>query len=152
MNIFFLHWDPEEAARMLCDKHVVKMVLETAQILSTISGGPYKPTHENHPCVLWAKEAEDNYIWLCKHGLAIAEEFERRYGKVHKSKEVIQEALIYYRRLSLPKGWTTPTLCMPDEFKQEDVVNAYRAYYRSKKSICSWKFKNKPDWYDGTTK
>lgn len=148
MNIFFLHWDPEEAARMLCDKHVVKMVLETAQILSTISGGPYKPTHEKHPCVLWAKEAEDNFIWLCRHGLAIAEEFQRRYGKVHKSKEVIQEALIYYRRLSLPKGWTTPALCMPDEFKGDNVIEAYRRYYKSKANIANWKYRNQPKWWN----
>ena len=52
MNIFYLDPDPVAAAQMQCDKHVVKMALETAQILSTVLGGPYKPTHAKHPSVL----------------------------------------------------------------------------------------------------
>lgn len=72
MNIFVLSLDPFEAASMQCDKHVVKMVLETAQILSTVKtllneeGAPYKPTHVNHPCVTWAKITE-NRRWLTWH-------------------------------------------------------------------------------------
>ena len=147
MNIFFLHQDPEESARFLSDVHVVKMTLETAQILSTISGGLYKPTHQNHPCTLWAAEYEDNFVWLCKHGLAAANEFERRFGKVHKSREVIEEAFIYTSRLHLKKGWSNPPLCMPEEFKGEDVVESYIKYYQSKKSICKWKYGNKPFWF-----
>ena len=68
MNIFVVDIDPSKAAQSLCDKHVVKMVLETAQILSTISGGPYRPTHANHPCVLWAGATKRNYLWLVEHG------------------------------------------------------------------------------------
>lgn len=33
MNIFVLHWLPQIAALYHCDKHVVKMILEYAQIL-----------------------------------------------------------------------------------------------------------------------
>ena len=76
MNIFFVHKDPVIAAQSLCDKHVVKMVLETAQILCTAihnsSNGdikpPYRPTHKNHPCVKWAGLSGANFDWLYRHG------------------------------------------------------------------------------------
>ena len=63
MNVFILDTNPHAAAKMQCDKHVVKMCLETAQILSTITGGPYKPTHANHPCTLWAKANRTHFNW-----------------------------------------------------------------------------------------
>lgn len=61
MNIFALHQDPQIAAQMHCDKHVVKMILESAHMLSTICGEGYKPTHQNHPCTKWARSSRSNF-------------------------------------------------------------------------------------------
>ena len=75
MNIFYLDEDPVLAAQMHCDKHVVKMILESAQLLSTahllIDGdeladerGLYKATHKNHPSSKWVRDSSENYEWL----------------------------------------------------------------------------------------
>ena len=77
MNIFYLDKDPKKCAEMHCDKHVVKMILEYAQLLSTahrvLDGnewadhvGLYKATHKNHPSAIWARESAGNYFWLNK--------------------------------------------------------------------------------------
>lgn len=146
MNIFILDEDPYQAAKMLCDKHVVKMCLETAQIMSTINGGPYKSTHEKHPCVLWASETIGNYRWLAKHGIGIAREYFARFGKVHKSEEVI--LALEWPVLSLPTGSLTPfVLAMPDVFKSEDPVESYRNYYMTKKDFCKWTRTSVPVWF-----
>lgn len=92
MNIFILSKDPIIAAQMQCDKHVVKMILETAQLLcSPFEKGeaPYKRSHFNHPSAIWTRENKSNYEWLITHGLALCEEYTFRYGKEHKSKQVI---------------------------------------------------------------
>ncbi len=145
MNIFILDKDPEKAAQMLCDKHIVKMCLETAQILSTINGGPYKPTHMNHPCTLWASEYMQNYRWLVKHGIAIAKEYEYRYNKVHKSLEVI-ETLAWPLKI-LPEGFSQFVLAMPVEYKSEDPIESYRNYYMSKSEFCVWTKREIPEWF-----
>jgi hypothetical protein len=69
VNIFVLHKHPRQAARMQCDQHVVKMTLESAQMLSTVINelggeGPYKSTHVNHPCSVWARQSLGNFLWL----------------------------------------------------------------------------------------
>jgi len=78
MNIFILSQDPHKAAQYMCDKHVVKLLLESAQILSTVSQGPYKPTHQNHPCTLWTAQGRDNYHWLVEHALELCREYTHR--------------------------------------------------------------------------
>ena len=95
MNIFVVDEDPEVAARQLCDKHVVKMILESAQMLCTVAlehgfNAPYKKAHPKHPCTLWAGKSPENWSWLIAHGLAMAEEYTRRYGRTHKSEAVIK--------------------------------------------------------------
>lgn len=145
MNIFVLDNDPVKAAQMLCDKHVVKMCLETAQMLSTINGGPYKPTHPNHPCTVWARQTLGNFRWLVEHGMAIGDEYLHRYGKEHKSTEVI-----FGCKGFIPNHDETLTpfaLAMPDEFKVEDPVESYRNYYMSKKSFCNWTKRDIPEWF-----
>ena len=72
MNIFVLHKDPKIAAQMACDKHVIKMILETAQMLCTAARtkgawAPYKQTHKKHPCTLWAAATKANWVWLTTH-------------------------------------------------------------------------------------
>ncbi len=139
MNIFAIDRNPVEAARAQHDQHVVKMVLETAQILCTVAHGlgvavKYKPTHKHHPCTLWASETAANASWLYLHGLALAEEYARRFGRVHASHQVILDVGPHLLVL-LPSGPLTPfAQAMPAEFQDpRDPVEAYRRYYRGAK-------------------
>lgn len=151
MNIFVLNKDPVFAARNLCDKHIVKMPLETAQILSTAvflsTPGLYKPSYQKHPCVLWASKTFGNFIWLYRHGKALCEEYTNRYGKIHKSQSVIELAGTF--RDILPKGiLTTFAQCMPEQYKQKSAIKAYRDYYLNDKAyFAKWNYSDKPKWW-----
>ena len=145
MNIFVVDYNPVVAARMLCDKHVVKMVLESAQILSTINGGPYKPTHSSHPCVLWASANRTNYNWLVRHALELCNEYTARYGRVHKSQAVIER--LAQSPSHIPVGASCFVQCMPDQYKHADTVTAYRQYYHSKADFAVWRLGNEPYWW-----
>jgi hypothetical protein len=150
MNIFAVDDDPVAAARMLCDRHVVKMTLETAQILCTVAGGPYRPTHRNHPCVLWAAARRSNYRWLARHGLALAAEFTRRYGGVHKSEAVIRRVA---SRGPKKGGRRDPFVqTMPKKYRGADAVAAYRRFYRGEKAkFATWRAPARAPawWVDG---
>ena len=89
MNIFLLSLCPIEAVQQ-CDKHVVKMPIESAQMMCTAGHGSYKPTHQNHPCTRWATLSEANFEWLTAHALALCDEYTYRYGRRHKSQDVIE--------------------------------------------------------------
>ena len=133
MNIFVLDENPSLAAKYHCDKHVVKMILESAQMLSTINPSPssYKPTHKNHPCTLWAAASFNNYQWLYRLALALGDEYTYRYGKVHKSIGVI---LSLPNPKHLPNTPRTPfALAMPDQYKSACAIESYRAYYVNEK-------------------
>lgn len=156
MNIFVLDRNPEIAARFHCDKHVVKMILESAQLLSTAhhvlggNGAVYKKTHENHPCALWVREGADNYYWLFSLMLFLGQEYTFRFGKVHKT---ISDHL---KTLSeLPFSWQLPVgrrkdfvLAMPDDCKiEDDPVASYRKYYIEHKSnLLNYTKREKPEW------
>ena len=100
MNIFFLHNEPATCAQMHCDKHVVKMILEYSQLLSTahhvankevhpsaassITDQLLKPTHINHPCAIWVRKRIDNYVWLSSLLLELHKEYQLRHNRVHK--------------------------------------------------------------------
>lgn len=112
MNIFAFSDHPLDCARLLDSRRVVKMILETAQLLSTavrevapegakLSPLLYKATHRNHPCALWARETQGNFAWLVQYGVALAVEYRVRYGKQHKSLETILACGKYI-------GWITP--------------------------------------------
>ena len=158
MNIFFLDRDIEKAAKSHIDKHIVKMPLETAQIICTaahIHGIeeeiPYKPCHENHPCTKWAVESKDNLKWLIFFGFCLCREYTYRYEKKHACEgKVLEWAVEKEITSSFPsKGITERPLAMPDNFKCEDPVKAYRSYYKGdKKSIASWKKREEPYWWD----
>lgn len=138
MNIFVLNEDATKNARHYHSKHVVKMVLETAQILCAVHDegvAPYKRTHYNHPCTKWARETTANYMWLCELGLSIAEEYTKRYGRRHKSQDVIEwcEERI---PTSIPYGPLTPFVtAMPEEYKTDDPIQSYKNYYAHKLEI-----------------
>ena len=146
MNIFVLDNDPTVAAKLHLDKHVVKMPLETAQMLSSISGGPYKITHKNHPCTVWARQSKANYNWLVQLGFALCNEYSFRYSKRHKCRDIIEQ--LKHAPKCVPDGDRTPfAQAMPDDCKRDNAVEAYKEYYRKhKKHIATWKNRDVPEW------
>lgn len=159
MNIFFLDMNPYLAAEMQCDKHVVKMILESAQLLCTahhILGTDldkeilYRKTHENHPCSKWIRESSGNYNWLHSHFHGLLVEYWYRYGKKHASTRLLKPLHEFPHYESQVLGeMTRPALAMPDEFKCDDYVEAYRNYYVSKNSQMkmAWTIQEKPEWF-----
>ena len=160
MNIFYLDKDPEIAATMMCDKHVVKMILESAQMLSTahrVCGGGgrawiekvglYKMAHRNHPSTMWVRYSFDHYMWLYEHMVALMKEYTYRYGKHHATERLLEplsNVPAIYRT-----GFTDPPQCMPDYCKNDNVVSAYQKYYISEKSdFATWKRREKPEWFE----
>jgi hypothetical protein len=153
MNIFFLDFDTKKCAQYHCDKHVVKMILETAQLLCGThwvigNEAPYKLSHKNHPCAIWTRTSLSNYLYLCDLGLELCKEYTYRYGKRHKSQDVIEWCLINKPNIH-DVDFTSPPLAMGDEFKiGNDVIESYRNYYREgKKLIVSWKNRVIPSWF-----
>jgi hypothetical protein len=151
MNIFILDEDPKKAVQYMVDKHIVKMPLETAQLLCSAhhtSGieTPYKITHINHPCSKWVRESLSNYLWLIDYGLELCKEYTYRYGKVHKSQQVIEWAS--YNIPNLPNvNLTRFVQAMPDVYKNINAIKAYRNYYLGeKRHIFLWKKRKKPCW------
>jgi hypothetical protein len=159
MNIFFLDENPKLSAQYHVDKHVVKMILETAQLLCSVhhvtdqvndqvnDQVPYKLSHKNHPCAVWARQSLSNYLYLCELGLELGKEYTHRYGKRHKSIEVILWCIL--NRPNIPDiDFTQPAMAMPDEFKTDSVVESYRNYYMGAKiNLASWKNREKPFWF-----
>lgn len=154
MNIFVVDECPLLAASQLCDKHVVKMVLETAQLASTTFhnrglDAPYRKTHENHPSAVWARTSRQNFDWMTLHGLGLCDEYTARYGKRHKSQSVLEQLANRAEELQLPDAGLTPfALAMPAQYRVACPVESYRSYYRGeKKHMATWK-RNRPAWFD----
>lgn len=135
MNIFYLHEDPHLAASYVYDKHKVKMILESAQMLCTAhryygnEDVPYKTAHLNHPSSIWCRENTHHYYWLYEHMLALGREYTNRYNKIHLTITKCAEPLMRH-----PDGMPTleykqPPQCMPDEFKRSDAIHGYWRYY-----------------------
>lgn len=152
MNIFVLDLNLTRCARAHVDKHVVKMPLESAQMLSTavrLSGidAGYKITHQNHPCNIWARSSLSNWLWLRDLAYELNEEWKYRYKHSHdcKSYETIKS-------LPLPNiddiGLTKFSICMGEEsMVLNDPVLSYRNYYNTQKShLFAWKNRKVPGW------
>jgi len=162
MNIFILNNDPIIAAQEQCDKHVVKMIVESAQMLSTVhrmldgvmerrpskSGSMlqywklndqrenilYKACHFNHPSTVWTRESKANYQWHYKHFIALCDEYTYRYGKVHSTDTKLRIALQQIPT-NIPEKHMTPfKLAMGSnpECMLEDAVESYRRFYETK--------------------
>ena len=136
MNIFATYPDPDQSARILDDRRLVKMALETAQLLSTAlvtHGHPgthlYKPTHHNHPCSIWTRESQSNYMWCVDHLAYLGEEYTRRFRKTHKSVELLPRFEAGYRLV--PGGSLTP-FANATHHKDLPVHTAYRTVMREK--------------------
>ena len=174
MNIFAVDKDPARAARQLPDKHVTKMILESAQMLSIVfskhywdigevvkvDGTPFKTERgafKNHPCTIWAAQSPENCAWLLHHALCLCEEFEARFGKRHglanslfQAKKLFHretgEAITCFRRVN------SFARAMPEDIKFDDTIDdvtAYRTYMNTK----PWCYTNytripsrRPDW------
>lgn len=153
MNIFVLDTDTKLAAQYHLSRHVVKMILESCQLMSTAhhvlgSGGPLKITHKNHPCALWVRESAANYEWLYNLTVELCKEYTFRYNKIHKyeSDGVLQS--LSKPPFLLARGPMTPfAQAMPDRYKHSDAVTAYRNYYLGEKShMFQYKNRDMPDW------
>jgi predicted ATP-dependent endonuclease of OLD family len=141
MNIFYLSHCPEKAAQYQYNKHVVKMILETAQLLCTAhvildgdeANVPYKPTHKNHPSAVWVRSSAENYMWAYEHMLALGAEYTRRYKKTHLTILKCRDVLYTFPKAIDYKSFAQPPQCMPDEYKSECSVDAYWNYYENEK-------------------
>jgi len=149
----------QKCAEAMCDKHIVKMPLEYAQILSTVCringlDVGYKATHRNHPCVIWAAASQDNFRYLTHLAFHVCGEYTKRYISRHKSGELIATQIPMADEMPLPDIGLTPfPQCMPEQYKQADAVEAYRAYYRGEKTkFATWKNRNAPDWWNPAPK
>ena len=177
MNIFYLSKDPIEAAQAHLDKHVVKMILEYAQLLSTahriIDGTEssivsnkrkkrvwrlederdsllYSATHVNHPSAVWARASSCNYEWLYRLFCATCDEYTHRYGKVHLTDSKLRDVLKQHpKRIGKSKDWVGPTPAMPDECKVAgDPLASYKRYYIDKKAdMAKWTNREPPEWF-----
>jgi hypothetical protein len=155
MNIFVLDLDPLIAAKYHCDKHVVKMTLETAQLLSSahrVTKSPYADslyalTHANHPCSIWVRASEENYLWTLELFNSLSNEYTRRYGKTHLSFKKYSE--LFKNIPNIPKKGLTPfARCFSKHQYAMDIVSAYRQFYIDEKSsFAVWKDGEIPDWY-----
>lgn len=155
MNIFFLDYDVKKCAEAHIDKHVVKMILEYAQLMSTAhrvldeaeSDTLYKSTHKNHPCGIWIREDKANYDFVYSLFLELCDEYRRRYGKTHLTETKLADLLLEAPKNIPNVGMTEPAQAMPEEYRREDPVDAYRAYYKGAKTeIASWKTQQ-PEWW-----
>ena len=169
MNIFVLDYNPEKCAEYHCDKHVVKMILETVQMICTnhrvaniltkdYKEIPYQATHVEHPCTVWARQSKQNYLWLCELLEALHMEWQYRYKEYNEDnyEETEHKSYVVFKQLnheayanSLPNIGLQPfAQAMPIEYRHPtDAVEAYRLYYvREKSDILKYTKRNKPKW------
>ena len=155
MNIFVLHEVPSVAARYMCDKHIPKMCVESAQMMAsalrrhgaedkemplTQGGRAYKGGYHHHPCTKWVGDSQANYQWLMWHAVELCREFHKRYDKIHACTLPIFHMCGMSERIpSLLSRRTEFVQAMPDEYKDECAVKAYRRYYiHEKKGFATW--------------
>ena len=175
MNIFVLNEDPEKAARDMCNKHIVKMLIESTQIMCTvfrlsmedrwslsaknINLYPrlYKATHINHPAVKWVNSSVHNTDWMWQHLLATENEYNFRYNKSYEKqykvwpviRELEQVRWNIWKNFGDWRQHTSFVQCMPDQYKTQDAVAAYRAFYHGEKAkFAKWKpHADEPIWW-----
>ena len=144
MNIFYLHPDPVKAAQIQYNKHVVKMILESAQMLCTAHhcygnaeqklNVPYKQAHLNHPSTIWARKSRATYRWLYLHMMALGDEYTKRYGKTHLTITKCAKFLNVPPVHIQGDEWSEPPQAMPDQYKVPGCsITAYWNYYEGEK-------------------
>jgi len=174
MNIFYLHSNPSEAALMHNDKHCVKMILESAQMLCTThrhldqfyapnekgdyvftkigimkdnESVVYKTAHLNHPSTKWVRKSLPHYQYLYDLFVALCDEYTHRYGKTHLTDTKLRKLLATPPQNILDNGFQEPPQCMPMVYKNEDTITAYRTYYmKAKLSFMTYTKRETPTW------
>jgi hypothetical protein len=175
MNIFYLHEETKECAKQHLDKHVVKMILEYAQLLSTahrlldgyeyegksISGRKamrwklddarednlYMASHMKHPSGMWCRETSGNYLWLYNLWRDLMKEYTFRYGKHHVAERLIPFLDNLPTNIKIDDVTTMPQ-CMPEQYKVPDSIQAYKNYYiGDKQRFAVWTNRPIPEWY-----
>ena len=175
MNIFYLDNTPSECAKMHCDKHCIKMILEYAQLLSTahrvidgiqfidnssgrkikrwtlsdskLDESLYKATHINHPSAVWVRQSMENYKWLYELFVNLCNEYTHRYGKTHATEIKLIQLLSNVPKNISDKPFFQPPQAMPDNCKDLDSIIAYRNYYlKEKGSMLKFTKRNVPYW------
>ena len=180
MNIFYLDHDPHTCAVMHNNKHVVKMILEYAQLLSTahrfldgvlvdtysktgrkqkryvlnsnLDSVLYASTHINHPSAIWVRQRESHYRWLFGLWIELMNEYTYRYGKVHASSRLIGYLNRPPTNIEFGGGFDQPTPAMPDKYKVPgDSIQSYKNYYNGdKQHLANWKNRIQPLWFNPT--
>lgn len=180
MNVFYLSEDPVKSAQYHNDSHVLKMILEYAQLLSTahrVHDGEeyydigkrgqkikrwrllderenvlYKATHYNHPSAKWVRETVLHYDYVYTMFVALCDEFEYRWGKKHATGIKLRKALREHpRRIPLHAPTKQAPQAMDEAYLSEDSVKAYRQYYICGKShLAKWTKREVPYWYEAT--
>jgi hypothetical protein len=177
MNIFYLDSNPKTCAEMHCDKHVVKMIIEYAQLMSTahrildgeeyidltangrrikrwrmkdetFENGLMKASHINHPSNVWVRASKQNYLWLNRMWIYLLHEYTYRYGKVHACAKYMD--VLYTTPKNIPDlPFTNPTPAMPEECKiTNDSLASYHKYYVEKKvAFAKWTKRDRPKWF-----
>lgn len=153
MNIFVLDADKVNCARYHSDRHVVKMILESTQMLCTVlhrNGitAPYRPTHPHHPCTLWTGRSLSNWIWLRDLALALNDEYRFRYGRQRDHASAVVAGALPAPPIG-DHGLTEFAQAMPEEYRVPgDAVTAYRRFYVKEKSgFASWTGRPVPSWF-----
>ena len=180
MNIFYLDRHPKDCAEMHLDKHVVKMIIEYAQLMSTahrvLDGQEYygltangrkikrwqmndveyenglmKASHVNHPSGVWVRASEENYKWLYQMWLHLLDEYTYRYGKIHACQKYNRFLMIPPKNISVSK-FTEPTPAMPDECKVpgNSLASYHKYYIEKKKHFAKWTKRQVPLWFANT--
>jgi hypothetical protein len=176
MNIFILDEDPVIAAQMQCDKHIVKMPTELAQMLSSAhrvldgfmniktigrktkywthpvyDDELYKVSHVNHPCSVWVREASENYKWAYQHFISLCSEYTFRYNKIHAC-ETKLKTILSSMPDNIEYGKTDFALGMktnPECIVLNNPVLSYRNFYKTKsdKFKMTWTNRDSPYWW-----
>ena len=158
MNIFFLDTCPQRAARCQVKKSAIKMILESAQLLSAAvrlhgydGDDVYKISHKNHPSSIWCRANQANFLWLAEHGLELCDMYTRESGKIHKSQAIIERCIDLIDLL--PNDSDEPTIYkamaaikssdvglaafnrLPERPSFDQIVDAYRPFYFSKQYV-----------------
>jgi hypothetical protein len=176
VNIFYIDHDPIKAAQGMVDKHVVKMILESAQLLSTahrlldgtqVEGTSktgrkakrwilhdgrqdvlYLATHIHHPSAVWCRQSVENYSWLVEHFFALMHEYTHRYAKKHACFGDLSFMLQSPPHKLKDYDWTNMPCAMADEYKiSDDPLTNYRNYYKiGKATMHKWTNRQPPEW------
>src|SRR6056300_245631 len=177
MNIFYLSEDPVQCAKWHCDKHVTKMIIEYAQLLSTahrvldgehvkvISNSGkrmvsnwklddssdnvfYKVAHVSHPSNIWVRQSVHHYIYLWRLWHNLCLEYTERYNKTHMTWKKLRSYISLLPQNIQDNGFKEPPQCMPDECKEISAVKAYRKFYKAhKREFATWKTQV-PSWFN----